>query len=73
MKAIIVEFSLLTRIIVPDDFNIDDMSDTDYDIIREKAVPKFHDKLNEDGIGDMIASIEDDTEMPYGEGLDDDK
>mgnify|MGYP003440406941 FL=1 len=49
------------------------MSDTDYDIIREKAVPKFHDKLNEDGIGDMIASIEDDTEMPYGEGLDDDK
>ena len=73
MKAIIVEFSLLTRMIVPDDFNIDDMSDTDYDIIREKAVPKFHDKLNEDGIGDMIASIEDDTEMPYGEGLDDDK
>ena len=73
MKAIIVEFSLLTRIIVPDDFNIDDMSDTDYDIIREKAVPKFHDKLNEEGIGDMIASIEDDTEMPYGEGLDDDK
>lgn len=71
MKAILVEFSLMTRIVVPDDFDIDNMSDKDYDIIREKAVPNFHNKLNEDGIGDMIASIEDDTEVPYGEGLDD--
>lgn len=71
MKAIIVEFSITTRILVPDDFNIDNLNDKEYEEIRNKAVPRFHHKLDIDGVGDMLASIEDDTEMPYGEGLDD--
>ena len=71
MKAIIVEFSLMTRIVVPDNFNIDDMSEEDYDIIREKAVPRFHEKLNQEGIGDLIASVEEDTEMPFGSSNED--
>ena len=69
MKAILVEFSLLTRIVVPDDFDIDNLTDKEYTELREKAVPKFHDKLNEDGIGDMLALIEDDTQMPYDENI----
>lgn len=71
MKAILVEFSLMTRIVVPDNFNIDDMSDEDYDIIREKAVPRFHEKLNQEGVGDLIASVEEDTEMPFGSSNED--
>ncbi|HMW11137.1 MAG TPA: hypothetical protein PJ987_11905 [Bacteroidia bacterium] len=71
MKAILVEFSLKTRIIVPDNFNIDDMSDKDYDIIREKAVPRFHEKLNIEGVGDLIASVDEDTEMPFGSSKED--
>lgn len=71
MKAILVEFSLKTRIIVPDDFDIDNMSDKDYSIIREKAVPRFHEKLNIEGVGDLLASIEDDEEMPFGSSKED--
>ena len=71
MKAILVEFSLITRIVVPDSFDIDNMSNEDYNIIREKAVPKFHEKLNQEGIGDLIASVEEDTEMPFGSSIED--
>jgi len=71
MKAILVEFSLMTRIVVPDNFNIDDMSDEDYDIVREKAVPRFHEKLNQEGVGDLILSVEKDTEMPFGSSNED--
>lgn len=71
MKAILVEFCLMTRIVVPDNFNIDDMSDEDYDIIREKAVPRFHEKLNQEGVGDLIASVEEDTEIPFGSSNED--
>jgi hypothetical protein len=71
MKAIIVEFSLTTRIIVPDDFNIDNLRDEDYDTIRERAVPRFHEKLNQEGVGDLIASIEEDEEIPFGSSIED--
>lgn len=71
MKAILVEFSLTTRIIVPDDFDIDNMSDKDYSIIREKAVPRFHETLNQEGVGDLIASVDEDTEMPFGSSNED--
>ncbi len=71
MKSILVEFSLTTRIVVPDDFDVDNMSDSDYDIIREKAVPRFHEKLDTEGVGDMIASIEEDEEMPFGSSSED--
>lgn len=71
MKAILVEFSLLTRIVVPDEFDIDNMSDADYATLREKAVPRFHEKLNTDGIGDLLGEVREDEEMPYGESPDD--
>ena len=47
------------------------MSDKDYDIIREKAVPRFHEKLNIEGVGDLIASVDEDTEMPFGSSKED--
>lgn len=71
MKAILVEFSLMTRIVVPDDFDIDNMSDKDYNTIREKAIPKFHEQLNTDGIGDMLGVVEPDESMPFGQSIDD--
>ncbi len=71
MKAILVEFSLMTRIIVPDEFDIDNMSDADYATLREKAVPRFHEKLDTDGIGDLLGEVREDEEMPYRTGLDD--
>jgi len=69
MKAILVTFSLTTRIIVDDNFNIDEPSNEDYHTIREKAVPKFHEKLDQEGIGDMLSSdgLEEDFECPYEE------
>ncbi len=67
MKAILVEFSLMTRIIVPDEFDVDNMSDADYETLREKAIPRFHNKLDNEGVGDMIASVTEDEEMPFGE------
>lgn len=71
MKAILVEFSLMTRILVPDEFDIDNMSDAEYETLREKVIPRFHNKLDTEGIGDMLASVEPDEEVPYGEGLND--
>lgn len=71
MKAILVEFSLTTRIVVPDDFDIDDMRDAEYKLIREKAIPRFKEKLETEGVGDMIASIQEDEEMPFGSSLED--
>lgn len=72
MKAILVEFSLMTRIIVPDEFDIDNMSDADYATLREKAVPRFHEKLDTDGIGDLLGEVREDEECPFGT-FDDDK
>lgn len=71
MKAILVEFSLMTRIIVPDEFDIDNMSDADYATLREKAVPRLHEKLDTEGIGDLLGEVREDEEIPYGEGSDD--
>jgi len=71
MKAILVTVSLTTRIIVPDEFDIDNLSNEDYATIREKAFPNYHNKLELDGVGDLLAEIEPDEEMPFGEGFDD--
>ncbi len=66
MKAILVEFSLMTRIIVPDDFDVDNLSGEDYEAIRHKAVPKFKEKLDIETVGDMLASVQEDEEVPFG-------
>ena len=63
--AKLVCVSLMTRVIV-------DENATDEEIMQ-KARPQFVEKLNEDGLLDHLESIEDDEEMPFGEGLDDDK
>ena len=68
MKAILVTVSVTTRIVVPDDFNIDDPSEKDYELIREKAYPRLHRNLDENGVGDSLPAdgLEEDTEMPFG-------
>jgi len=58
-KALLVEFSLLVRVIV-------DENATDDQII-EASYSKIQDKINNRELGDNLASIEDDEEIPYGE------
>jgi hypothetical protein len=58
-KALLVEFSLLARVIV-------DENATDDQII-EASYSKIQDKINNRELGDNLASIEDDEEVPYGE------
>jgi uncharacterized protein (UPF0212 family) len=58
-KAKLVYISLATRIIV-------DENATDEEIMKQ-AIPKFIDKLNDDGILDNVEDIVDDEECPYGE------
>lgn len=56
MKAVLVYWSPITRVIVPDDA-------TDADIILA-ASDKFHEKLLHE-YGENIEKIEDDTDCPY--------
>ncbi len=71
MKAILVEYSLMTRIIVPDDFNIKNMSDEDDKLLKQKVTPKFHNKLNTEGVSDLLHSIVEDQDVPFGTAPDD--
>lgn len=71
MKAILVEYSLMTRILVPDDFNIASLSDEDAKLLEQKVTPKFKDKLNTDGVYDLLNSIAEDQDMPFGTAPDD--
>ncbi len=71
MKAISVEVSLMTRVIVPDDFNVDDLRDEDYKTLREKALPRLKDILETD-MCENLGEIKDDEEVPFGE-LDEDQ
>ncbi len=63
--AKLVEFSLMVRVIV-------DENATDDEII-EKCYPKVQDKINNRELGDNMTSCEDDEEVPFGEGLNDEK
>ncbi|MEK6829790.1 MAG: hypothetical protein AABY15_06750 [Nanoarchaeota archaeon] len=62
-KAMLVEFSLMVRVIV-------DENATDEQII-EASYPKIHDKINNRELGDNCVSIENDEEVPFGEAPDD--
>jgi len=62
-KAVLVSFSLMTRVIV-------DENATDEEIIA-KARPRIQAKINNDELGDNLESIEDDEELPYGEAPED--
>lgn len=70
MKAIVVEVSLMTRVIVPDDFNVGNLSNEDYKTLREKALPKFRSILESD-MNENLGEIRDDEECPFGELNDD--
>lgn len=65
MKAILVTVELTTRIIVNDDFNIDEPSDADYKALKEIAVPNLNLALHTNGIGDILTQVEEDIEVPY--------
>lgn len=71
MKAILVTVSLTTRIVVDDEFNIDELRDEDYNTIRQKAYPRLIDALHTNGVGDSITEIDDDTVIPFGESVED--
>lgn len=58
-KALLVEFSLLVRVIV------DDCATEDQ--IIEASYSKIQDKINNRELGDNLVSVEDDEEIPYGE------
>ena len=68
MKAILVSVSLMTRIIVDDDFDTDELRNQDYDTIRELAYPRLMAQLKNDGVGDHLEEVIEDTECPYEEG-----
>jgi len=62
-KALLVEFSLLVRVVV-------DENATDDQII-EASYSKVQDKINNRELGDNLTSIEDDEEVPYVEASSD--
>ena len=66
MKAILVEMGVMTRIIVDDDFNVDELTDKDYEVLRKKALPRIIDALKTNAIGDSLGEIKDDEEIPFG-------
>ena len=66
MKAVLVSVSLQTRIVVPDDFNPDELNDKDYETIRDKAYPQFFEAMRINGVGDSLDECKEDTECPYG-------
>ncbi len=58
-KALLVEFSLLVRVVVDEDATEDQ--------IIEASYSKIQDKINNRELGDNLVSIEEDEEVPYGE------
>jgi len=63
MKAKLVKVSLMTRVVVEDEAS--------EETILEAAKSQLVDKVMND-LGDNVEEIEDDEEMPYGEGLGED-
>jgi len=66
MKAIIVEFSLKERLLVPDDFDVDNISDENYKELKKRAIPKIQKNINTGSIGNMLSSVTEDMECPIG-------
>ena len=60
--AKLVCVSLMTRVIVEDGLSEED----ELAEIAEQVKPQFVDKIMNDGIGDHLESIVDDTECPFG-------
>lgn len=63
--AKLVEFSLMVRVIVDENATEDE--------IIEKAYPKVQEKINNRELGDNMTFLNNDSDMPFGEGLDDEK
>jgi len=60
--AKLVCMSLMTRVIVEDNLS----EDEELEAIAEQVRIACVDKIMNDGIGDHLESIEEDTECPYG-------
>jgi hypothetical protein len=65
MKAILVTVSVTTRVIVPDNFSIDNPTVEDDNILKSLAAPRLTRTLNDDFF-DNIDVIMDDEECPFG-------
>lgn len=66
MKAIILYVSVGTRIVVPDEMNIDNLTGEDYELLANKSKSRLINNLKTSGMGDILESIEEDTQMPFG-------
>ena len=60
--AKIIQVSVFTRIIVEDGLT----EEQELEVIADTVKERCHSIINESGIGDLIDSIEEDTECPYG-------
>ena len=65
MKAYLVDVSLRTRIVLPDDFNLEDYWEgKGVSRVVSAAEPRFIEKLRTD-MAENITEIEEDCEVPY--------
>jgi len=60
--AKLVAVSLMTRVIVDENLSEDELLEE----AMKQARPQFIDKIANDGLGDHLESIEEDTECPFG-------
>lgn len=72
MKAILIDFLAMTRIVVPDDFDIDNPTkdDKSYKMLIEKLKPKMR-EIVDNMDANNIGLAEEDTETPFGTSRDD--
>ena len=59
-KAILVTIELTTRILVDEDFDIDNIGMKEANILSDKCVPKYKEKLQIEGVAEHLSQIEDD-------------
>ncbi len=72
-KAILVTIELTTRIPVDEDFDIDNIGMKEANILSDKCVPKYKEKLQIEGVAEHASQIEEDTECPAGTFDDDEE
>jgi len=74
MKAYLMEVSLITRIVVPDDFDLEEFHENgkDASVVIEAARPRLVDKVRLE-IGENIAELYEDLEVPYDPEVDGDR
>lgn len=71
MRAFIVEVGIATRVILPDEFDLDEFEDTGggAELLRQVATDKLMARLETDML-DNITMLNEDLECPYDEETD---